>query len=136
MRCCCPKMRGSCPWKRYKKKSDHFAMAIKLYKKNPFCKSKINQRHELRSQMLLCGKWMKSRSALSVPALTQNNISVLRGTDNWRGEEGWSFFFCSFIEFSPVSSNFLARKFNPCIAVAVTQDLHKDVCLVNFTHRC
>lgn len=72
--------------------------------------------------MWLCGKWMKSRSALSVPALTQNHISVLRRTDKWRGEErrgGPGPFFGSFIEFSTVTyakSNFLARV-NPCLAV-------------------
>lgn len=63
-------------------------------------------------------------SALSVPLLIQNNISVLRRTDTVeerRGEERRAgTFFCSFIEFRPVTcakSNFLARKFNPSLAV-------------------
>lgn len=77
------------------------------------------------AQMCLCGEWMKSRSALVVPARAHNNTSVLtsdRGEERMR-EEGWSLFSCSFIAFRPVSY-FVARAVNPSLPVGLVL-LHK-----------
>lgn len=50
-------------------------------------------------------KWLKSRSALSVAAPVRHNISVLRRTDKWRGEEeGRTFVYR--IQFDYAKSNF------------------------------
>ncbi len=50
---------------------------------------------------------MKSRSARSVPALTQNHISVLRRTVKWEGEEGSSRFF--FLVIYRIQPSFLRK---------------------------
>ena len=47
---------------------------------------------------------------------SHNHITVLRRTGEWRGEEGWRLYVFPGHLSNSGQTNFLARKFNPCLA--------------------